>query len=400
MNEQKDFDKLFGSNLPNFADKDWRNLEGQLERHDLKKQLTRLLWALPALGGILMTISGILYYQLNQTRQQVRSLESQLVGVYERKKAEPEISPQKIMIHDTIYKQIVIRQTIREIQTENQNLTNNPSNIYYQKYGENFTENQEITEREKYIGINKLLGKNAKVNSPNLAVDTDLSKYKVIEFPEDSLEENNHFSLIPKSVSVGVIGGIQKPIGNDFEHGGGSDFGFRTVLGYNNSKGQERWGVVLDLQSSTLSFDNNVRERFGRFGNPPIDKQPNGQKPDLDRVDVTMYSSYKVGAGLRYNFLFNEKIKPYMGAGWAIQIPNQYNIDFHFSNQPTQTDTRKQESINHLWGINGGVNMLLSNHLALNGEVYYQSQLSNNTNPLESQPVLGARLGVSYRFGK
>jgi opacity protein-like surface antigen len=399
MEEKNDFDKLFGSNLPNFADKDWRNLEGKLERHDLKKQFTRLLWALHALGGILMAISGILYYQLNQTRQQVRSLENRLVSVYEHKKAEPEISPQKIIIHDTIYKQIVIRQTIREIQTENQNLANNSNNIYYEKYGDNFTENQVVTEREKYIGINKLLGKNPILNSSNIAVDTDLSKYKVIEFPEDSLEENNHFSLIPKSISVGILGGIQKPIGDDFEHSGGNDFGLRTVLGYNNSKGQERWGVVLDFQQSNLFFDNNKRDRFDKFGSPS-DQKPIGQKPDLSRVDVTMYSSYKVGAGLRYNFLFSEKIKPYIGAGWAIQIPNKYNIDYHFSNQPTQTDTRKQESINHLWGISTGVNILLSSHLALNGEAYYQSQLSNNTNPLESQPVLGGRVGVSYRFGK
>ncbi len=397
MEEHNDFDKLFGSNLPNFADKDWRNLEGQLDRHDLKKQFTRLLWALPALGGILMAISGILYYQLNQTRQQVRSLENRLVSVYEHKKATPEISPPRIMIHDTIYKQIVIR----EIQTENLNTTNNPNNIYYEKYDNKFTENQIVTEREKYIGINKLLGKNPSLNSSNLAVNTDLSKYKVIAFPEDSLEEDNHFSLIPKSVMVGVLGGIQKPMGNDFEHGGGADVGLRTVLGYNNSKGQEHWGVVLDFQSSALSFDNNSRDKFGKFGSPPNDKQqPNGQKPDLDRVDIPMYSSYKIGVGLRYNFLFNEKIKPYIGAGWTIQIPNQYSIDYHFSNQPTQTDTRKPESINHLWGINTGINVLLSKHLALNGEAYYQSQLTSNTNPLESQPVLGGRIGVSYRFGK
>jgi len=103
MEEKNDFDKLFGSNLPNFADKDWRNLEGQLDRHDLKKQFTRLLWALPALGGILITISGILYYQLNQTRQQVRTIENRLVRVFENKKKETDFSPQKIIIYDTIY---------------------------------------------------------------------------------------------------------------------------------------------------------------------------------------------------------------------------------------------------------------------------------------------------------
>ncbi len=401
MNKQDDFDKLFGSNLPNFADKDWRNLEGQLDRHDLKKQFTRLLWALPALGGILMAISGILYYQLNQTRQQVRSLENRLVSVYEHKNVLPEISPQKIMIYDTIYKQIVIRQTVKEIQTESPDLTNNLNNIYYQKYGENFTENQGITEREKYVGINKLLGKNPIMNSSNLAVNTDLSKYKVIEFPEDSLEENNHFSLIPKSVTVGILGGIQKPIGNDFDHSGGSDYGFRTVLGYNNSKGKERWGVVLDLQQSNLSFDYDRKDGMVHFP-PPKEPKPNGKQPN--RLEIPRLSVTKIGIGGRYNLLFSEKIKPYFGASWHLQLPNLFDAGYHFDDQTKQDETRSQDSIMHLLGLNTGINVMISNKLALNGEVYFHTQLVKdnnvNNNNIATPTVLGGRVGVSYRFGK
>ena len=400
MNEQNDFDKLFGSNLPNFADKDWRNLEGQLDRHDLKKQFTKLLWALPALGGILMTISGILYYQLNQTRQQVRSLEERLVSVYEIKKSLPEISPQKIVIHDTIYKQIIIRETIKEIQTESPNLANNLNNIYYEKYGNNFTENQGITEREKYIGINKLIGKNPKLNSSNLAVDTDLSKYKVIQFPEDSLVENNHFSLIPKSLSVGILGGIQKPIGDDFEKGGGVDLGFRTVLGYNNSKGQERWGIVLDFQQSNLFFDFNRRDGSQKFP-PPRKPRPNGNQPN--RLEISKFSVSKIGLGGRYNLLFSEKIKPYFGASWNVQLPNLFNADYHFDDKSKDDETRSQDKLTHLIGLNSGINVLLSSRLSLNGELYYQTPISkeDNLDNLVGTPnVLGGRVGVNYRFGK
>ena len=401
MEEKRDFDKLFGSNLPNFADKDWRNLEGQLERHDLKKQFVKLLWALPALGGILMAISGILYYQLNQTRQKVTLLENRLVRVYENKKAEPEISPQKIVIHDTIYKQIVIRRTIKEIQTENQDLTNNSNNIYYQKYGENFTENQGVMEREKYIGINKLSGKKPTLNASNFAVDTDLSKYKVIDFPEDSLEENNHFSLIPKSVSVGILGGIQKPTDNDFERGVGVNFGLRTVLGYNNSQGKERWGIVLDLQQSNLRFDYNKKDGIERFP-PPKQPKPNGKQPN--RLEVPKLLVTKIGIGGRYNLLFNEKIKPYFGASWYFQLPNIFNTGYHFDDQTKQDETRSQESITHLLGLNTGVNFLISNRLILNGEIYYQTQLmkdnNDRNNDIATPNVLGGRVGVSYRFGK
>ncbi len=400
MEEHNDFDKLFGSNLPNFADKDWRNLEGQLNQHDLRKQFSRLLWALPALGGILMAISGILYYQLNQTRQQVRSLEDRLVSVYENKKALPEISPQKIIIHDTIYKQIVIRQTIREIQTESPNLANNLNNIYYQKYDNNFTENQGITEREKYIGINKLLSKNPKLNSLNLAVDTDLSKYKMLEFAEDSLVENNHFSIIPKSVSVGILGGIQKPIGDNFEKGGGVDFGLRTVLGYNNRKGQERWGVVLDFQQSNLFFDFNRKNGTEKFP-PPKRPRPNGNQPN--RLEIPKFSVSKIGVGGRYNLLFSDKIKPYFGASWNVQLPNLFDIGYHFDDQSKDDETRSQDKVTHLIGLNSGINVLLSSHLSLNGELYYQTPISkevNMDNLVGTPNVLGGRVGVSYRFGK
>jgi Outer membrane protein beta-barrel domain len=404
MEGKNDFDKLFGSNLPNFADKDWRNLEGQLDRHDLKKQFTRLLWALPALGGIMMTISGILYYQLNQTRQQVRSLEDRLVSVYENKKTLPEISPQKIVVQDTIYKQIVIRQTIRKIQTESPNLANNLNNIYYQKYGDNFTENQLVTEREKYIGINKLLGKNPTLNVPNLAVNTDLSKYKVIEFLEDSLEENNHFSLIPKSVTVGVLGGIQKPNSDEIESGGGREIGLRTVLGYNNSKGQERWGVVLDVQQSAMFFDKNgrslnknERDKLDKIV-PPPGPRPNGTIPELKRVESPLHSSFQIGLGLRYNLLFSDKFKPYFGANWNVKIPYQYNKSIHYEDMNNPLTAPSDASTINMLGVNTGVNFLVSNKLSINSEVYYHSELSKTDN--DASTVLGGRVGVSYRFGK
>ena len=159
MEENNDFDKLFGSNLPNFADRDWRNLEGQLEQHDLKRKFSRLMWTLPAVGAVMMAISGILYYQLNNTKEKMKILENKLVSAYQHTKAESELSPQKIILHDTIYRQVVIRQIIREIQPHNSNITNNPEYINSAKYDDNLTKNQIIIEREKYIGINKLMGK-------------------------------------------------------------------------------------------------------------------------------------------------------------------------------------------------------------------------------------------------
>jgi len=397
MEEKNDFDKLFGSNLPNFADKDWRNLEGQLDRHDLKKQFTRLLWALPALGGILMTISGILYYQLNQTRQQVRTLENRLVRVFENKKKETDFSPQKIIIYDTIYTPRVIRETLKEI--ENQHLVNNPNNHYYLKYEDNFTENQGVTEREKYIGIFKLLGKNPVLKDNNLAINHNLSAYQVIQFPDDSLVAENHFSFIPKSFTVGALVGIQKPFGNNFERGEGKDIGISTVLGYHNRKGQERWGVVLDVRNSTLSFDFNKRDGDEHFP-APKNPRPSGKMPN--RLEIPKLSITKIGIGGRYQLLFSEKMKPYFGASWHIQLPTFFDADYHFDDQPRQDETRSQEGITHFVGLNAGINVMVAKHLALTGELNYQTPLRlehNMSDDLATPNILGARVGLSYRFG-
>lgn len=399
MEEQEDFDNLYSSKLPNFAGNDWRALEGQLERHDLKRQLTRLMWALPAVGGIMLTVSSILYYQLNRTREQVKTLENRLVSAYQKIKVQPEISPQKVFLHDTVYRQVIVKQIVR-VPFSN-NLSNNQDNIYYEKYGENSTENQIITEREKYVGIHKLSGKEPVLSASNIKISNDFSKYKGEAFPEDSSITESHFSLIPKSVSIGLVGGIQKPLGDDFENSGGNEIGLRTVFGYHNSKGQERWGVVLDLQQSNLFFDNkkfdiNKRERFEQLMGTPPTPRPNGTIPQLDRVEVRKSSSYKVGLGLRYNLLFSEKFKPYFGANWAIQIHNNDDIYYHYEDQSKPIISRAATI--QMFGINAGANIFLTNRLAMNAEAYLQSQL-NNTDLFDTPLILGGRVGVSYRFG-
>jgi hypothetical protein len=403
MEEQDDFDNLYSSKLPNFANNDWRALEGQLERHDLKRQLRKLMWALPAVGGIMLAVSSVLYYQLNRTREQVKTLEYKLVNAYNQRQIQPDVSPQKIFIHDTIYKQVIIRQVVQENSYKKPTLTNNQDNIYYEKYGENSTENQIITEREKFIGIHKLSGKNPVLSATNIGVTNDFAKYKGESFPEDSVVEENHFSLIPKSVSVGILVGALKPMGEDFENGGGHDIGFRAVLGYHNRQGLERWGVVLDFQQSNLYFDNDKRERLGHFGAPPNPKP----STNLKRIEVPEFSFYNIGLGLRYNLLFNEKFKPYFGMNWNIQLPNQYNIDYQYEDLSKVSNTNISVSTMHLLGLNLGANLAISKRLIATGEMYYKSQLSSNSssnqNPfngtLPAQAILGGRVGISYRFG-
>jgi len=67
--DEQDFDRLFGSQLPNFAGSDWREMEGRLERRDLKRKITRLMWAIPSIATIMFGVSAVLYHYLNQTQQ-------------------------------------------------------------------------------------------------------------------------------------------------------------------------------------------------------------------------------------------------------------------------------------------------------------------------------------------
>ncbi|MDZ7899669.1 MAG: hypothetical protein U5N85_16810 [Arcicella sp.] len=394
--DEQDFDKLYSSKLPDFTSSDWRAMEGALDRHDLKRKLTRLMWALPVLGGLLLGVSAMMFYHLKQTQDHVKNLENQLVSAFEKKHLKVEgISP-PIIIHDTIYKHIVVRQIVRENYPENTNdLTNNLNNIYYEKYDKTNTENQIVLEREKFIGLSELEGKGI-LNSTKMSVPRDFLAYKGEMLPEDSLIEESRFSLIPKSVILSALGGVQQLEGDEFEYGKGFNLGFRTVLGYHNSKGQERWGVVLDVQQNNFLLGNKKDKNNGSGPKPN-----GGQNQPLRKVEIPQFSAVQIGVGLRYNLLFSEKIKPYFGLNWSFQIPTNYDTKFSFEDPNTSNQIIKsQQTMMHLLGGSAGLNVQLSKRFAVGGEVFYQSPISKITSASDVNipNALGGRVGVSYRI--
>lgn len=394
--EEQDFDRLFGSQLPNFAGSDWREMEGRLERRDLKRKITRLLWALPSMAGIMLAVSAVLYHRLDQTQQKVKELETRLVNIHSRK-VQPDTIIQKTVVYDTIYQKVIVPRQFVEVSTEKKALSNNQNNIYYAKYDKKSTGEDSLIEREKYVGIHSLKAKKPTFFASNIETTDSIKTPQILTFEEDSVEMESHFSLIPKSVSAGILGGIQMPIGDEYEHGGGSQIGFRTVLGYHNSKGQERWGVVLDFQKNNLSFENNEEEAWKKFGNGG-GFGGSGKHPK--KVDIPKYSAYQMGVGFRYNLLFSDTFKPYFGANWSVQIPNHYNINYYFEDPlNTQSETGQQAAIVNLFGVNAGVNYQFSKHILASAEVYFQGQALKNPNPLDAPAILGARLGIHYRFG-
>lgn len=396
--DEQDFDRLFGSKLPNFAGSDWREMEGRLERRDLKRKITRLLWALPSVAGVMLAVSAVLYHRLDQTQQKVKELESRLVNIHSRK-VQSDTIVQKTVVYDTIYQKVIIPQPLVDVSTHKKTvLSDNQNNIYYAKYDNKITEGESFIEREKYVGIHALKAKKASLFASNLESPDSTIVPKLITFEEDSVVFENHFSLIPKSVSLGLLGGVQMPIGQEYEHGGGSQFGFRTVLGYHNSKGLERWGVVLDFQKNNLFFENNKEEGWKKFdgGNGSI----GGAGKPPKKVDIPKFSTYQVSVGLRYNLLFSNKFKPYFGASWSLQLPNHYDINYYYDDPSnTQSASGQQSSVVNLYGVNTGFNFYFSNRLLASAELYLQGQALKNPNPMEAPATLGGRIGIHYRFG-
>ncbi|MET3127998.1 hypothetical protein ABID42_003117 [Arcicella rosea] len=399
--DEQDFDRLFGSQLPNFAGSDWREMEGRLERRDLKRKITRLMWAIPSIATIMFGVSAVLYHYLNQTQQKLAALENRLVEVHAKYSSKPDTVFQKTVVYDTIYQKVFVTKTIVQTPNSTENFTNNQNNAYFEKYDNKTTGEQSLIEREKYMGLNKLNFKSPILYTSSLDKKNMIESFKSVEIEEDSFITENHFSLIPKSVSIGTLAGVQVPFGDFLERGGGSQLGFRTVLGYHNSKGLERWGIVIDAQKTNLFFENHKEEGFGPFdGGSGGMINPGGGKKPLKKVDVPEFCAYQVSLGLRYNLLFNQNFKPYFGVNWSVQIPNQYNINYYYED-PTnnQSTSNKQAAIANLLGGNVGATYQFSKHLLASAEMYYQTQALKNPNPLDAPATLGARLGLFYRFG-
>ncbi len=394
--DEQDFDRLFGSQLPNFAGSDWREMEGRLERRDLKRKITKLMWAIPSVAIIMFGVSAVLYYHLNQTEQKVKDLENRLAAVHKKYLSTPDTIIQKTIVYDTIYQNVTATKAIAKVPKNIEHLLQNQSNAYLEEYDNKFTEDQYFVEREKYIGLNKLNFKSPVLFTSTLDKKNMIEAYKAAEVEEDSFVTKNRFSLIPKSVSIGSLVGLQIPMSSILEKGGGTQIGFRTVLGYHNSQGLERWGVVIDFQKNNLYFENHKADGFGRFDGGPF----GGGKKPFKKVDVPAFRAYQIAVGLRYNLLFNQKFKPYFGLNWSVQIPNQYKVNYYFDD-PTndQSTSNKQATIANLLGGNVGATFQFSKHFLASTEVQFQTQTLKNPNPLDAPPTLGVKVGVHYRFG-
>jgi len=403
MNEQ-DFDKLFGSQLPNLADKNWGKLQSKLQNFNLERRLSRLvwvLWGLGAFGGLMMATTGIMYYQMAQNQQKVKNLENYLVAIPKNNYLKLDTIHQKVIIHDTIYQTTIFHTKTIDGLKLNTNVvaqSQGNDNVYYQKNETITNQESSVIERNKYLNLHLM-------NAKNTMFDKFKFTFKKIVNPDSLMEDSvivvPKFSLIPATVTMGLTGGYQQSDGAIFQSGNGVELGFRTVFGYDNKNGQERWGVVLDFHHYDLDFD--VKE--AEEGVVSIPKMlPQQTDAYVKGATVKSYSAYQLSLGLRYNLLFNNKFKPYFGLNWATQFPQDYIVDYLVEERVGKDERHKLQTYNanlptilNIWGGNVGINYQISSRFSTGLEVYYQSQFTQSPN---TPNLLGGRFGINYRLKK
>jgi hypothetical protein len=401
MNEQ-DFDKLFSSQLPDLADKNWGKLQDKLQNFNLERRLSRLVWALWSLGifsGLMMATTGGIYYQMAQNQQKVTALENRLVAVQSQSYLKQNTIHQKIIVHDTIYQTSNFHtKTIDGLKLNQNFIAQNQGNenVYYQKNENIINQVSTIIERDKYIGLQTLDAKKTIFDKFKYTSKKIINSDSLLE---DSVVNMPRFSLTPSSISVGLTGGYQSPNGDIFQAGDGTQYGFRTVLGYKNRKGQERWGIVLDLQKNDFSFMNREAEE-GHINLPST--LPTITDSHLKGADIREFSSTQLSLGLRYNLFMSDKFKPYFGLNWSAQFPIYYTAHYFTEDRFDRKERRfdatystNLPTITNIWGGNVGVNYQLSNRFSTGLEAYYQTQFAQS---LATPNVLGGRFGLNYLF--
>lgn len=396
--EGHDFDKLFGSKLPDLADKNWSKLETKLEKFNLERKLAKLIWALWGLGGLsglLLGITGILYYQSSLHEEQLSSLKRNIALSNHQSYLKADTIYRKIILYDTVYQTVSIQS--KKVAKEQAF-----ADVTTGKYKETISADPDLesttarnTEFQQTKDLAALNGKEAFFNP----IQANLSPFE-FHNEVDSSETTTTFSLKPASVNIGFIAGYGQLFGELFGFGNGLQAGVRTQLGYNNRSGKERWGVILDVQRSIFSFDPRGN---GRLKNRVPNNLPNITDPRLNEAHVQALAAYQVGIGFRYNLLFSSKVKPYLGINWAIQLPSYYTVHYSLDASGNQVSEDYDKTYNtnlaaipNILGANVGLNYQLSPRLSTGLEVYFQSQLAREAT---TPDVLGGRLGLHYRLG-
>lgn len=203
------------------------------------------------------------------------------------------------------------------------------------------------------------------------------------------------------ATSVGLHLGVPTSWGNGLPAGRGSVLGGQVAV-----RLTPRWQAFADVSSQRIVPESDPR-RFLK-GLPIV----RSADPDLDFVGMRVndLSLLNVGAGVNFVVTDRFRVKPYLGLGYNLQVPRQYDVSYLFIKRPPRWPPRfpidKEERIVSLrdrfaaqrtgqFRLQGGVRFPVQPNLNMSLEGFLNTQFRRLPSLTDTG---GLRVGLAYEF--
>ncbi|GAB3918361.1 hypothetical protein [Larkinella terrae] len=424
-----DFDDQFARQLPDYSDREWSKVEERLERYELQRKLRWLTWLLPVVSGLLLGITGVIYYQLQETRQQLDQLQENKRIVAER----------KLIRVDTVYRTVYLP-------TERQQdpVGHAGKNALWQRprfddHSLSYSVEKEWNRNPSKKGTSRLPeNRSPDVNSPDARKlvkgnGTDgasldhqtgtetggIDSGPVISLAADSLQEPGKTGISPeedkpvqqpahsrkttavsaveparrsislRSFMLGLVGDKRLPVSRQLERQQGNGFGLRAEWALHS-----KWSLIATAlyQNTAYDFEPDGDHHRSMLHFPG---QPDPQ-PFINRVEVNNWHTLEMTVGGRF-YPWAGRLQPFIGAEAGVQKGLSYQIEYHQTGGQPEMKVRGNgyPELTAVYQVNAGVSYPVSNQLFLQAEGYFQSAYRPY---YLSFPALGGRIALLYHF--
>lgn len=430
--KQPDFFRLFAEKMqsatppPDFSGGDWQALQGRLDAHDRKRNRVLPLGWLFGLTGLLL-LSNLGWFLLWQkTEDDVATLRAEL----------PQKMDDVVVLHDTVYKQLVVYQydtiyrtvVVKRVEqgiltqtrasqngantafsTKNNTAQPTATNGQAGQIPNGFATRDQAAATtaatEKLASglpfLNETTGQMTTPNElPGLEIEpfTWSARLSILPPADDQMTPAKQgataFPLIPQSFILGIgVGGL-KPVSKNLASTEGISASVSGEIGFS-----KQLAMKIEGGLGALKFKGYVKDPS--LGLPAF--QPPGDDYDLKYFETHDDSKrvLQLGIGMRWYFQPDSKLNPWLGAGWTAQWNPSYELELEYTHLPTGMETSDEIEVPALQkplsyaGFNFGLRYFLAEKWQLQLGGFYDFKASKQ----QGIPRWwGWRLGVAHRF--
>ncbi|MCC6723334.1 MAG: hypothetical protein IT258_02400 [Saprospiraceae bacterium] len=430
--KQPDFFRLFAEKMqsatppPDISGGDWQALQGRLDAHDRKRNRVLPLGWLFGLTGLLL-LSNLGWFLLWQkTDDDVAALRSEL----------PQKASDAVVLHDTVYKQLVVYQydtiyrtvVVKRVEQgilaqtmASQNGTNpafSTTNSTAQPTATSgqarqtpngFATQDQATATsaatEKLANglpfLNETIGQMATPNElPGLEIGLFpwSARLPILPPADDQMtpvkQGATAFPLIPQSFTLGIGAGGLNPVSKSLASTEGMSASVSAEIGFSKQ-------LAMNLEGSL------GRLKFRGYVEDPSLGLP-GLVPPGDDYDLKYFETHddskqvlQLGIGMRWYFRPDRKLNPWLGAGWTAQWNPSYELELEYTHLSTGMETSDELVVPALQkplsyaGFNLGLRYRFAEKWQLKLGGYYDFKASKQ----QGIPRWwGWQIGVAHRF--